>query len=350
MIVTRTPFRITLGGGGTDLPAYYMKYGGFIFAAGIDKYMHISLDKTSDDSLRIRHFASETVRHRDKVKHDVTREALRMADIDKGMEIISLADIPAGTGLGFSGCYVTGLLNALYAWQGISKSSYDLAEDACRLEIDILRLPVGKQDQYMAAFGGLTVLEIERRGKIKVRKATVTEEVARDLNRNMLMFYTHSRRSASAILSEQNNRLEKDDVETIENMHSIKKIGYQILAAAESGNITDIGLLFDQHWQNKKKTAVKISNSHFDEIYEIGKAQGALGGKICGAGGGGFFLFYVENKHVEFTEKMEKLGLLPMKYVFNFEGSTVFRNSGNGSISKKSSFLDGDGVIKKKER
>jgi len=327
MIITRTPFRITLGGGGTDLPSYYSKYGGFIFAATINKYMFICVNRPIvDDLVRVKYSKSETVNHRDELQHDIAREAMRMMGIDNALEIVSMANVPAGTGLGSSSCYAVGLLNALHTMKREYVTVKEIAEEACRLEIDILKKPIGKQDQYMAAFGGLTVLDIDKDGTVNVRKANVSETTLDDLNRNLLMFYTNISRNAVDILSEQSKGAKEEKNDVIESLHYIKELGYKILDAAESGNITDIGLMFDQHWQYKKRISSKISNPRFDEIYEIARRSGALGGKILGAGGGGFFLFYVEEKQGKFREKMKGLGLKEMRYRFDFEGTKVIVN------------------------
>jgi len=331
MIITRTPFRITLGGGGTDLPAYYSKYGGFIFSAGINKYMFININRPIvDDLVRVKYAKSEIVKHRDQLQHDIAKEALKMMGIERAIEIISMADVPAGTGLGSSSCYAVGLLNALHTMKREYIPLWELAEEACDLEINGLGKPIGKQDQYVAAFGGLTVLEIEKDGSVHVRGAEVCDSTIDDLNRNLLLFYTGISRSADKILTEQSKGAKDEKKNVIENMHYIKEIGYKILEAAESGNITDIGLLFDKHWQYKKKISTKMSNPHFDEIYKIAKQNGALGGKISGAGGGGFFLFYVEENHTKFREIMKKLGLREMRYRFDFEGSKVLVNLTDG--------------------
>jgi D-glycero-alpha-D-manno-heptose-7-phosphate kinase len=333
MIITRTPFRITLGGGGTDLPSYYSKYGGFIFAVGINKYMFINLNRPIvDDLVRVKYSKSEIVSHRNELQHDIAKEAMQMMEIDKALEIVSMADVPAGTGLGSSSCYAVGLLNGLHTMKREYVSLQTLAEEACNLEINRLGKPIGKQDQYMAAFGGLTVLEIEKDGSVKVKKAEVTEGVIGDLNRNLLMFYTNTQRNANEILSEQSRGAKEEKKNVVENMHFIKELGYKILDAAESGNITDIGFLFDEHWQYKKKISAKMSNPHFDRIYEIAKENGALGGKISGAGGGGFFVFYVEEKHGKFSELMKSLGLREMKYHFDFEGTKVLVNFMDGRM------------------
>ncbi len=333
MIITRTPFRITLGGGGTDLPAYYSKYGGFIFAAGINKYMFININRPIvDDLVRVKYSKSETVTHRDELQHDIVREAMAMTHIENALEIISMADIPAGTGLGSSSCYAVGLLNAIHTMKREHIPLQSLAEEACEIEINRLGKPVGKQDQYMAAFGGLTVLDIDKDGYVKVRKSTVSGENIDDLNRNLLMFYTNTQRNAVEILSEQSEGAKEEKKDVVENMHYIKELGYKILEAAESGNITDIGLMFDEHWKYKKRISKKMTTPYFDEIYQIAKRSGALGGKISGAGGGGFFLFYVEERHGKFREVMKKIGLREMKYRFDFEGTKVLVNLMDGSF------------------
>ena len=332
MIITRTPFRVTLGGGGTDLPSYYSKFGGFVFSAGIDKYMFINLNRPIvDDLVRVKYSISEIVSHRDQLRHTIAKGAMQMMGVENALEIISMADVPAGTGLGSSSCYAVGLLNAIHTMKRQYVALQELAEQACHLEIDVLGKPIGKQDQYMAAFGGLTVLEINTDGKVNVRKAQVSETTIEDLNRNLLMFYTNTSRSANQILSEQSKGAKDEKKNVVDNMHYIKEIGYKILEAVEIGNLTDVGLLFDEHWQHKKKISNKISNPRFDQIYSIAKDNGALGGKISGAGGGGFFAFYVGENHTKFRESMKALGLREMRYRFDFEGTKVLVNFMDGT-------------------
>jgi len=326
LIITRTPFRITLGGGGTDLPSYYSQYGGFIFAVGINKYMYICINRPFDGLVRVKYSKSEIVEHRDEVKHNIAREAMRMMGVEKAIEIVSVADIPAGTGLGSSSCYTVGLLNALHTVNRESISLYDLADKSCKLEIDILKSFAGKQDQYMAAFGGLTVLDIGKNGKVKVRNAQVPDAIVDDLNRNLLMFYTNTQRSSQTILSEQSKGVKTSKKNILDGMHYIKEIGYEILEAVETGNLTDVGILFDKHWNFKKKISQKMTNPRFDEIYTIAKENGALGGKISGAGGGGFFLFNCEKKQNQLCQIMKKMGLSRMKFNFDYEGTKVLAN------------------------
>lgn len=327
MIITRTPFRLTLGGGGTDLPSYYSRHGGFIFAAAINKYMFININRpVVDKKVRVKYTKTEIVENREELQHEIAREAMRIMDIENSIEIISLADVPAGTGLGSSSCYSVGLLNGLHTIKRKYILLKQLAEEACDLEINRLKKPIGKQDQYMATFGGLTVLEIDKNGSVEVHSAKISDSTIDDLNRNILMFYTSTFRSADEILVEQNAGALAQKSDVIESMHFIKDIGFKILDAVESGNVTKIGQMFDQHWQYKKRISTKISNSYFDEIYKLAIDNGAIGGKIAGAGGGGFFIFYVEENQKKLREAMKKIGLREMRYRFDFEGTKVLVN------------------------
>jgi len=324
MIITRTPFRITLGGGGTDLPSYYSKYGGFIFSAAINKYMFVDVNRPSaDDLIRVKYSKSETVENVREVQHDIAREALKFTGIEKNIEISSVADIPGGTGLGSSSCYAVGLLHALHALKRENVTLAELAEEDFKIEAEGLKRPIGKQDPYLAAFGGLTVLDIEKNGKVKVRKANVSMEVADEFNRNMLVFFTGVTRSADDILAAQSKGAAQDEKSVIDSMHYIKELGHEILDALEEGNIDEVGRKFHAHWQHKKKISAKMSNPEFDKIYDVAIANGALGGKISGAGGGGFFTFYVPGDQRKFREAMRGFRLREMRYRFDFEGSKV---------------------------
>jgi D-glycero-alpha-D-manno-heptose-7-phosphate kinase len=324
MIVTRTPFRVTLGGGGTDLPSYYEKYGGFIFSVGLNKYMFVEVNRpTSDDLIRIKYSESETVENVNDIRHESARETLRFTGIEKNIEISSVADIPAGTGLGSSSCYTVGLLQALHTMKREYVSLAELAEEDFKIEAHVLGRPIGKQDPYLAAFGGLTVLDIAKDGKVKVRKANVSMEVADELNQNLLIFFTGVTRSADTILTEQSKSVKENNKDVVESMHYIQEIGHEILEAVEEGNLDEVGHKFDAHWQHKKKISTKMTNPEFDKIYAHARTHGALGGKISGAGGGGFFTFYVPNNHRAFRDAMRAFGLREMRYRFDFEGSKV---------------------------
>ena len=331
MIITRTPFRFTLGGGGTDLPSYYEKRGGFILAAGIDKYMFINVNRPIvDDLIRVKYSRSETVERRDEVQHDIAREAMAMMGIDNALEIVSMADIPAGTGLGSSSCYAVGLLHALASLKGEHLPLQTLAERACELEISRLGKPIGKQDQYMAALGGIRVLDIAPNGTVTVRNARIDSAALEDLNRNLLAFYTRTSRSADEILRAQSRAAREDEKGVLESLDLIKETGFQILEALERGDLTRIGPLFDEHWARKKELAPGITNPWLDQVYAVARQSGALGGKISGAGGGGFFLFYCEDGYKELRAAMAGMGLREMRYRFEFEGTKVIADFGGG--------------------
>jgi len=336
MIITRTPFRVTLGGGGTDLPSYYSKYGGFIFSFTLDKYMYINVNRpAADNFIRLKYSISEKVNKVDDLNHDIARVCLQKLDITNNIEISSMADIPAGSGLGSSSSYTVGLLNALHVLKRDYSSLQDLAEEACEIEVDILKKPMGKQDQYLAAFGGFTVLKIARDGEVVVTRAKVRSSIIDDLKRNLLMFYTGQQRKTKEILGSQDKAIQESDKQVLESLHYIKESGYKILEIVESGNITELGFMFDEHWRYKKRLVKEITNPEFDRIYEIAKKNGAIGGKISGAGGGGFFTFYCEEKQNQLRSVMMENGLLELRYYFDFEGSKILANfmthRGNGA-------------------
>ena len=327
MIITRTPFRITLGGGGTDIPSYYSKHGGFIFSFTLDKYMYITVKKSfADDLIRIKYTTSETVSKVSDIKHEIARACLQKVGLSKGIEIASMADIPSGSGLGSSSTYTVGLLSALHTYKRDFISLKNLAEEACEIEINILNKPMGKQDQYLATFGGFLVMNIAKDGDVKVSNANINNSTLDDLKKNLLIFYTGARRENKEILGEQDKATKRSEKDVLESLHYIKESGYKILEIVESGNISELGLMFDKHWEYKKKLAKGITNPIFDKIYEIAKENGALGGKISGAGGGGFFTFYCEDKQAQLRIAMKKSGLRELRYDFDFEGTKVLAN------------------------
>lgn len=337
MIITRTPFRITLGGGGTDLPSYYEKYGGFIFSFALNKYMFITVKRPFADRLiRLKYNISETVEKLPELKHDIARECLTKLNIIDSIDVVSMADIPAGSGLGSSSSYTVGLLNALHTMKRDYIPLHDLAEEACDIEMYRLNKPMGKQDQYLATFGGFSVLEIDTQGNVKVRRAKISGSTIEGLNRNLLLFYTGVQRKNIDILGRQSQSTERNEKDVVNALHYIKESGYKILDIVESGNITELGHMFDEHWKYKKRLAKGITNPHFDEIYEIAKKNGALGGKITGAGGGGFFLFYCEENQSKLRKAMKDAGLKEMRFDFDYEGTKVLVNfmdyslAGNG--------------------
>ncbi len=327
MIITRTPFRMTLGGGGTDLPSYYEKHGGFIFSFALNKYMFITVKRPFADRLiRLKYNISETVEKLSELKHDIARECLTKLNITNSIDVVSMADIPAGSGLGSSSSYTVGLLNALHTMKRDYIPLHELAEEACDIEMYRLNKPMGKQDQYLAAYGGFSVLEIDNNGNVKVRLAKVSNTAIEGLNRNLLSFYTGVQRKNVGILARQNTSTKKNDKQVLDSLHYIKESGYKILDIVESGNITELGHMFDEHWKFKKRLAKGITNPQFDKIYEIAKQNGALGGKITGAGGGGFFLFYCEENQSKLRKAMIDAGLKEMRFDFDYEGTKVLVN------------------------
>ena len=327
MILSRAPMRITLGGGGTDLESYYAKHGGFLIAAGIDKYCSILASRRFYDSIRVSYSQTEMEDNVDNIKHPIFRETLKFLDIEKGIEIHSFADIPANTGLGSSSSFTVAVLNALYAYKRQSVTQRQLAEEACHIEIDVLGEPIGKQDQYMAAFGGLTCLTFEENGQVIIEPLRISDENLEQLESNLAFFFTGKERSASEILAEQDIRSEKDDPEMIQNLCQIKEIGLETKKYLENGEVDMLGELFHTHWEIKKKRSGKMSTPLIDECYEVGRKNGALGGKLIGAGGGGFLMFYCRNSDKpRLYQAMKRTGLRPVRFHFEFEGAKILVN------------------------
>jgi D-glycero-alpha-D-manno-heptose-7-phosphate kinase len=324
MIITRTPFRVTLGGGGTDLPSFYREHGGYILAVAIDKYMFLNVNTPIvDDKVRVRYNKSEMVDHVDDVQHTLAREALRHFGVANGIEIVSIADIPSGTGLGSSSSYLVGLLNALHALLQDQATPQKLAEEACHIELEVLNKPIGKQDQYMAAFGGLTRLEITPDGRVRVTRLDLDMDLVESLEHNILMFYTNEMRDATIILEKQDQATKTRDRMVVKSLLEIKDIGIEITNAICKGDLHRFGELLDVHWQSKKRLAEGVSNPQIDAWYELAKQNGAIGGKISGAGGGGFLMLYCEENKMRLREVMRAAGLRDLKFRFDFEGSKV---------------------------
>lgn len=326
MIIIRTPFRIPLGGGGTDLPSYYTKHGGFVVSSAINKYIYITVNKRFEDSIRLSYSKTEIVENLDQIQHPIVREALRFVGIKDGIEITSIADVPAQTGLGSSSSFTVGLLNALHTYKKEHISAEQLAEEACYIEINILGEPIGKQDQYIAAYGGVTSLHIRTDGKVNVDTHILTDDTLDQLESNVLLFYTGIKRSASDVLKEQNEAAAKNDHAVVESIHRIKEIGKEIEEALRKGDLQRFGALLDVHWQTKKKMSPKIFKGQIDDWYETALRMGALGGKLMGAGGGGFLMFYCDSSKSKFRKKMTELGLKEMRFRVDQKGSKVLLN------------------------
>ena len=324
MIIGRSPLRISLGGGGTDLPSYYRDHGGFVISAAITRYVYVTMHETPLTEMVIRYSQIERVKTVEEIRHPIVREALTLTGI-KGpsIEITSMADIPAGTGLGSSGSFTTCLLKVLTNFQRAFIHPRELAEMACHIEIDRLKEPVGKQDQYIAALGGITCFDFNKDGSVKAWPAKVTEETRYNLEDNLVMFFTGYSRSAGTILKDQNEKSKQDDQAMLENLHHTKEIGYASQRALETGNLREFANLMDQHWQRKKARSGGMSNPKINEWYDLAMANGALGGKLIGAGGGGFLMFYAEEDKSKLRHAMRQAGLKEVRFRFDFEGTKL---------------------------
>ena len=323
MIITRSPLRVSLGGGGTDLPSYYREYGGFLVAAAIDKYVYITKHRTFQQEIIIKYSKLERVASVDQVEHPIIREALKLAGVtDPHLELTSMADIPGGTGLGSSGSFTTALLKALHTYKKNLVSPAELAEQACDIELNKLGEPIGKQDQYIAAIGGITAFTFHKDGRVEYRPCNVSEETLFNLEDNLLLFFTGYSRSASAILKDQNEKSKQHDPAMLDNLHFTKELGVLSLAALEGGNLEEFARLMDVHWQRKKVRSSGMSNAHINDWYDTAMAHGALGGKLIGAGGGGFLMFYAGDKK-KLRHAMREKGLQEVRFRFDFEGSKV---------------------------
>ena len=323
MIIARSPLRITLGGGGTDLPSYYQEHTGFVIAASIDKYVYITINNRFVPLILLKYAKMEEVERVDEIKHPLIREALRLTGCEcQALEITSMADIPAGTGLGSSGSFTTALLKALNTLNKNLVHPRQLAEQACKIELDILKEPIGKQDQYSAAFGGITCFRFLPNDQVEAWPLKIDQHTLYDLEDNLLLFFTGYTRSASAILHDQDQKSKQNDGEMIAHLHFIKQIGYETKEALEEGNVKHFADLMNVHWDHKKLRSPQMSNDSIDRWYHLALSNGARGGKLIGAGGGGFLMFYADDR-IRLRQTLEAEGLREVRFVFDFEGTKV---------------------------
>jgi D-glycero-alpha-D-manno-heptose-7-phosphate kinase len=322
MIITRTPLRVTLGGGGTDLPSYYEQFGGVVLSAAISKYIYISINRTFTPDYFLKYSALERVAEASDIEHPIVREVLLAHKVEPSVEIVSTADIPSGTGLGSSGAFTVGLLRAIYALRRDHVSADAVADEACRIEIEHLRRPVGKQDQYVASFGGLKTYSFEPDGSVNVSPLAISSDTLYDLEEHLLMFFTGYSRAADKVLEEQRAKSTTGDAAMIDNLHYVKELGLRSKAALEQGDVEGYAALMHEHWENKKKRSNSMSNSNIDRWYEIGRANGAIGGKLVGAGAGGFLLFYTRTP-AALRAAMREEGLAEVRFTFDDDGSVV---------------------------
>ena len=323
MIIARSPLRITLGGGGTDLPSYYEEREGFLISAAIDKYVYITLHETFEKGYFLKYSKFEKCESIDDIQHPIIREALRLLDWKKPcLELCSMADIPAGTGLGSSSSFTTALLRALHTMQGNIVSTRTLAEEACEIEMNRLNEPIGKQDQYIASYGGITCMNFHRDGYVWVDPLRISDETLYNLEDNLILYFTGFSRSAGNILKEQNDKSKEHNEDMLKNLDFVKDLGYQSKDALEKGDLDTFADIMNTHWEYKKKRSGGMSNPQIDEWYSLALANGAQGGKMIGAGGGGFLMFYVKDK-VRLRDAMKNTGMSEVRFRFEKEGSKV---------------------------
>lgn len=322
MILTRSPLRISLGGGGTDLPSYYSRYGGFFISAAIDKYVYVTVSRMFKNGFLIKYSQLEEVQEIEQIQHPIIRTVLQQyLPYESSIEISSSADIPAGTGLGSSGSFTTALLKAVHSFRREIVPQNLLAEEACDIEINHLKEPIGKQDQYIAAYGGITCFEIDTDGTVHIIPLCIAEETRRDLEDNLLLFFTGYTRSASEVLKKQVESTNKNDNDMIENLHFVKKLGQESKICLEKGDLGQFAELMNVHWGHKKKRSQGMSNDRINGLYELAVKNGALGGKLIGAGGGGFLMFYAVDKQ-KLRRAMSAEGLKEVRFRFDFSGTT----------------------------
>ena len=323
MIIGRSPLRISVGGGGTDLPSYYRAHGGFVLSAAITQYVYVTFQLTPLKEMVFRYSQIERVKSVADIKHPIIREALKLTGVDApNMEVVSVADIPAGTGLGSSGSFTTCLLKVLHKHKRHFLHAPELAEMACHIELDVLKEPIGKQDQYIAAFGGITAFDFRQDGRVEATPLKASDEIIDLLEDNLVMVSTGYYRSASTVLKEQDDKSKKNDQSMIDNLHFVKDLGYRSREAIEAGNLSRYGELMHEHWLHKKKRSPLMSNADIDRWYDLALANGAIGGKVIGAGGGGFLLFYTEEK-AKLRAALKREGLMEIKLSFDYEGTKI---------------------------
>ncbi len=327
MIITRSPLRISLGGGGTDLPSYYRNHGGFVLSAAINRYVYITINEAFRPRIILKYSKLEDVERWEEIQHPIIREALRMTGVlGPYLEIVSLSDIPAGTGLGSSGSFTTALLRALHTMKRSFVPPQELAEQACHIEIDLLKEPVGKQDQYISAFGGITCFEFLTDGRVIAEPLKIAPETLANLEDSLLLFFTGASRSAGEVLRDQDTRTRANASDMLENLHFTKQLGHESRDALVAGDLGKFAELLHVHWEHKKKRSPGMSSGFIDEMYDRARAHGALGGKLIGAGGGGFLLLYTEDK-THLRSAMRGAGLREVRLQFDFSGTSVLAHS-----------------------
>lgn len=323
MIITRTPLRISIGGGGTDLPSYYREFGGFVISAAINKYVYITINKSFLPGYFLKYSEMEHTQTYEEIRHPLLREALILHEAPRPLEIVSIADVPAGTGLGSSGTFLVGLVHALYAYKRNRVTPETLAQEAVEIEMNRLQEPVGKQDQYIAAYGGLLCQEYHADDSVNVSPLKLNEAALRELRDSLMLFFMGQTRSAAALLRDQKNRSEQNDQAMLDGLHFAKQLGREIHTVLEAGEVSEFGKLMHEHWLRKRIRSKDISNDRVNQLYEIARMRGgATGGKLVGAGGGGFLLLHTHDRN-RLRAVMTDAGVSEMEFNFDFDGSVV---------------------------
>jgi D-glycero-alpha-D-manno-heptose-7-phosphate kinase len=323
MIIVRSPLRISIGGGGTDLPSYYRKHEGFVISAAIDKYVYIILHDAFLGEIIVKYSKFEKTESIEDIKHPIIREAAKyLKSPVKNFELASMADIPAGTGLGSSSSFTCALLKAFHTYNKTFISPEDLAKEACHIEIDILKEPIGKQDQYISSLGGINEFTFCKNDDVISKKLCIEKDTIYEFEDNMLLFFTGFTRSASNILLSQDTKSKQKDPDMIENLNFVKTMGYKSKSYLEKGELDEYAELMNLHWNYKKQRSPDMSNDYIDRWYSIGLGNGAVGGKLIGAGGGGFLMFYTHNPK-QLRKAMAKENLQEFRFKFDFEGTKV---------------------------
>ncbi len=327
MIISRTPLRICLGGGGTDVKEYYERHGGFVVSAAINQYIYIVIHKHFEKNIRLCYSKHEIVQTSDEVRHPIVHEAMNLFGIDSGgFEIISFADVPSDTGLATSSSFTVGLISALAAYKNIKMTKYEVAEMACHIERELLKEPGGKQDQYIASFGGITRFTFEKDGRVLVTPLQITNQSVESLEHNILLFFTGIKRQSPKVQKALVRGLKKQT--NTDSLHKIKRLGIETEEILRNGTIDRYADLLRHHWEAKKRLSDEITNGRINKIYELAVAKGAMGAKLIGAGGGGYFLLYCneKSKREQIRNAMRQEGLEELHYRFDFTGTTILVN------------------------
>ena len=323
MIISRSPLRITLGGGGTDLPSYYKKNEGFLISAAINKYVYVTITRPFKEGIYLKYSKIEKVKKVLQISHPIIREALKLQKLKTPqIEITTLTDIPAGTGLGSSGSFTTALIKSLYAYNKKLIHPHELAELACHIEIDRLREPIGKQDQYISSFGGVTCFTFKKNDKVIAKPLKISHSKLIELEDNLLLFFTGYSRISGDILKEQDKKTKKNEDKMMNNLNFVKKLGLKSKKYLENGKLNQFAYLMNEQWEFKQSRSKKMSNRNISKWYHDGLKNGATGGKLVGAGGGGFLMFYANNKE-KLRKKMSQNGLEEIRFNFDFQGTQI---------------------------